>query len=185
MKCVLRKTPDCGALYPARPSCESLLTMARYGSDMYWDPMFLIDVDLPVAIGNTVTIRAGELAGRAALVIGWRLTRARFTLGGSMDGEPRLSLQVFTEQGDERWVPAADVIGTGLPMQVSVVLPFLGGDEVIVLSSGVAGEIRGWEITGRRLETTVTYRVHLHRAPRREWLEVDSRNLEARISRSA
>lgn len=60
--------------------------------------------------------------------------------------------------------------------------PLMAGDEVIVHPSGMTGDIRGWEIRGRRLETIVTYRVHLLRTPPRETIEVDARDLELRTS---
>lgn len=140
-----------------------------------------VDVQLPAGIGERVQIRIGELAGnKMALVIGWRLTRPRFALGGSLDGIPQLTVQVLTDQGEERWVQAGDVAGVGGAVHVSVSLPFTGGDEVIVHPSRAVGEIRGWEIVGRRLETSVTYRVHLHRTPTGDVIEADSRDLEPR-----
>lgn len=145
----------------------------------------VINVKFSAGVGEGVQVMSGPLAGRPAIVIAWRLSRPRFTLGGAMDGELRLTLQILTEQADEQWIPAADVSGKSDAIHVSIDLPFLGGDEVIVLPSGIAGEIRGWVISGSRLETTVIYRVHLHRAPRGEVIEVDSRDLEARASCSA
>lgn len=139
-----------------------------------------INVQLPAGVGERVLVRADDLAGHVALLISWRLTRPRFTVGGALDGQPQLALQVLTEQGEERWIRTADVAGAGEPVLMSIALPFAGGDAVVVHPARVPGEIRGWEITGRRLETSLTYLVHLNGTPPGDTVEVDARNLEHR-----
>jgi hypothetical protein len=44
-----------------------------------------IEVALPAAIGDAVLIRTDEFAEEVALVVGWRITRPRFLLGGTLD----------------------------------------------------------------------------------------------------
>lgn len=64
---------------------------------------------------------------------------------------------------------------------MSVALAFTGGDAVIVHPSRAAGEIRGWEIRGQRLGTTVVYQVHVNGTPRWDVIEVGARDLEPRL----
>jgi hypothetical protein len=63
-----------------------------------------IHVRLPAEVGERFHVFGGDLAGQFALVTGWRLTRPGIAVGGALDGEPRLTLQVLTDQGDEHWL---------------------------------------------------------------------------------
>jgi hypothetical protein len=141
-----------------------------------------MELELPAGIGERVLIRAGEFAGQTALVIAWHADRPRFLLGGAPDGDLRITLVVITERGEAGRVDAAEVIGLGHPAAVSVFLPFTRGDAVLVAPTWVPGEIRGWEIIGRRLETVVHYRVHLDGAPAEDEMKVDAVLLEPRPS---
>jgi hypothetical protein len=137
-------------------------------------------VQLPAGIGDGVQVLTGVPARQLALVIAWRITRPRFTLGGSLDGEPQVLVLVITSQGDEHWLTEADVVGLSGPAQASFFLPFSAGDEVLVSPSRSPGEVRYWDVTGRRLETVVTYGIHLFRTPEGEEIAVDARDLEPR-----
>lgn len=66
-------------------------------------------------------------------------------------------------------------------MHVPGALSFVGGDEVIVLPSRITGEIRGWEVNGSRLETSVLYQVRLDKAPLQDEIVVEARDLEPRL----
>ena len=91
-----------------------------------------------------------------------------------------MSLKIITAQGDERWLDAAEVIGFGDPAMATFFLPFTGGDLVLVGSMRSPGEVRGWTVTGRRLETQVEYRVHLAGTPSGDEVTADVFDLETR-----
>jgi hypothetical protein len=140
-----------------------------------------IELQLPAGVGDVVLVHGGEHAGQVAMVVAWRVVRPRFLLGGALDPAPQLSLQVITAQGDNRWLWASEVMGLSAPVVMILFLPFTDGDEVVVHPSRSLGEIRGWEVTGRRLETVVVYRVHLHGTPAEDEVEVDAVFLEPRL----
>lgn len=139
-----------------------------------------VEVRIPAGIGEGVQIRTGEWVGQLAMVVAWCVTRSRFLLGGALDRAPQVSLLVITEQRDERWLDAAEVLGLSEPAVVTFFLPFTGGDEVLVAPSRSPGEIRGWEVTSQRLETNVVYRVHLTSTPAEDEIEVEARSIEPR-----
>jgi hypothetical protein len=126
-----------------------------------------VELQLPAGIGEPVIV-----AGAEALVVAWRVVRPRFLLGGAGDGGLQIALQVLTAHGDAFWVDAAEVTASGAPVMARVFLPFMAGDLVLVGQARTPGEIRGWEITGRRLETVVTYRIHLAGTPSGEEITV-------------
>jgi hypothetical protein len=91
-----------------------------------------VEVALPAAIGDAVLIRTDEFAEEVALVVGWRITRPRFLVGGWLDQELETTVQVLTVAGDETWLREAEVVGPGELVLVSVFLPFTAGDDVAV-----------------------------------------------------
>jgi hypothetical protein len=131
-----------------------------------------IEIALPAGIGEEVSV-----AGQDVLMMGWRVVRPRFLLGGDLDRAPQLSLQVLTEQGDELWLGESAVAGLADPVVVNAFLPFAGGDAVRVQPSGARGEVVGWEVIGRRLGVQVIYRVRLTGTSTGEEIEVDARDL--------
>lgn len=143
--------------------------------------MTAVEVSLPAGIGDMVLVHRGELAGQVAMVVAWRVTRPRFLLGGGLDGTPHLSVMVITDEGEDCWLGEAEVTTLSAPAVVTFDLPFFGGDAVVVLPERVPGEVRGWEVTGRRLETQVVYWVHLDGTPAVDEVEIDAVFLETRL----
>lgn len=120
-----------------------------------------VEIPLPARIGEHVLIHIETLTGQAALVVAWRATRHRFALGGRLDPAPEIALLVLTTQGDEHWLYQDEVMGFGVPTEMSVFLPFLAGDAVLVAPTWVPGEIRSWTVTNSQLETRIVYGIHL------------------------
>jgi hypothetical protein len=137
-----------------------------------------LEFPLPATIGEAVLIGPDALAGQVGMVMGWRVTRPRFLLGGLLDRPLQIALEVILEDGQELWLDAAEVMGPGA--SVSFFLPVVGGDQVRVLPSGTRGEVVGWEVVGRRLQVDVAYRVRLAGTPFGEEVEVDASDLELR-----
>lgn len=141
-----------------------------------------VEISLPARIGEYVFPRMDAFGSQAALVMAFRVVRPRFVLGGLRDNALEVSLQVMTVQGEELWVYQDEVTGFGAPAMVTIFLPFLAGDAVLVAPTHVPGMIRSWVATGRRLETSVRYRVHLTGTPNEHEVEVNTHDLEPRYS---
>lgn len=139
-----------------------------------------VDVELPATIGEYVSLQRDAFTGQAALVMAFRVARPRFLLGGALDGPPEVWLQVLTVRGEERWLLEQEVTGFGVPIKLTITLPFTGGDAVRVAPTQEPGEVRSWTVTGRRLETRLVYRVHLEGAPADAEVEVDAALLHPR-----
>ena len=123
--------------------------------------MLTIEVLLPAAIGEYVLIDDEAFTGQAALVVAWRVARHRFLLGGVLDPAPELSLLVMTTHGEEHWLYQDEVTGFGVPIELTITLPFAGGDAVLVAPTQEPGEVRSWEVICRLLGTQLSYRVYL------------------------
>ncbi len=139
-----------------------------------------VGVQLPASIGEYVSLQRDAFTGRAALVLAFRVVRPRFLLGGALDGDLEVWLQVLTVNGDGRWLRAREVLGFGAPIELTITLPFTGGDAVLVAPTQEVGEVRGWQVVGRRLETSVLYRVHLEGTPADAEVEVNAALLKPR-----
>lgn len=139
-----------------------------------------IEISLPAAIGEHVLIHTETFTGQAALVVAWRATRHRFALGGRLDPAPEITLLVLTAQGDEHWLYTEEVTGFSAPTTMSVFLPLLAGEEVLVAPSWASGEIRSWTVTNWRLETRMVYGVHLDSTAADDVIQVLATSLKPR-----
>lgn len=139
-----------------------------------------IEVPLPAGIGDAVQIQVGELRGELATVLAWCIRRPRFLLGGALDGDPQASLLVGTDWGEKLWLQTAEVSGIGSPALATFLLPFVGGDAVVVEPARSLGQVVGWEAINDGDGILVIYRVRLTGTLPDEDIEVEARDLEFR-----